>query len=328
MDKHSNLKNISLLSSYSKKSDVRNSNHRLKKNSFSNLTFDHKDYLTIQLEFQVKKLMEDQKELKLKRKILAERAEINPDERISALLKQLQSEKEKINDLTSHINKIRTEIGELDEGIYKSSVRLDERQSQVRELDKTKRTLTDIEQKLHNQRDEREKILRSLLEYRNRFALLEMQKWHTEEKPLLKAKLNSIRSEKIDIISQIDRLKRRKTRFETDKLLLNVLYERWHDKVGFLPSTDRNLPELLDLYHTKAGESNSVSEKLLLSLQELMESNIQKQIQINKERKYNMRKIKHFLQDKEVIRSQISKTHEKILQEERKIIQNVNDLIS
>lgn len=328
MDKHSNLKNISLPSSYSKKSDVRNSNHRLKKNSFSNLTFDHKDYLTIQLEFQVKKLMEDQKELKLKRKILAERAEINPDERISALLKQLQSEKEKINDLTSHINKIRTEIGELDEGIYKSSVRLDERQSQVRELDKTKRTLTDIEQKLHNQRDEREKILRSLLEYRNRFALLEMQKWHTEEKPLLKAKLNSIRSEKIDIISQIDRLKRRKTRFETDKLLLNVLYERWHDKVGFLPSTDRNLPELLDLYHTKAGESNSVSEKLLLSLQELMESNIQKQIQINKERKYNMRKIKHFLQDKEVIRSQISKTHEKILQEERKIIQNVNDLIS
>lgn len=328
MDKHSNLKNISLPSSYSKKSDVRNSNHRLKKNSFSNLTFDHKDYLTIQLEFQVKKLMEDQKELKLKRKILAERAEINPDERISALLKQLQSEKEKINDLTSHIKKIRTEIGELDEGIYKSSVRLDERQSQVRELDKTKRTLTDIEQKLHNQRDEREKILRSLLEYRNRFALLEMQKWHTEEKPLLKAKLNSIRSEKIDIISQIDRLKRRKTRFETDKLLLNVLYERWHDKVGFLPSTDRNLPELLDLYHTKAGESNSVSEKLLLSLQELMESNIQKQIQINKERKYNMRKIKHFLQDKEVIRSQISKTHEKILQEERKIIQNVNDLIS
>lgn len=328
MDKHSNLKNISLPSSYSKKSDVRNSNHRLKKNSFSNLTFDHKDYLTIQLEFQVKKLMEDQKELKLKRKILAERAEINPDERISALLKQLQSEKEKINDLTSHINKIRTEIGELDEEIYKSSVRLDERQSQVRELDKTKRTLTDIEQKLHNQRDEREKILRSLLEYRNRFALLEMQKWHTEEKPLLKAKLNSIRSEKIDIISQIDRLKRRKTRFETDKLLLNVLYERWHDKVGFLPSTDRNLPELLDLYHTKAGESNSVSEKLLLSLQELMESNIQKQIQINKERKYNMRKIKHFLQDKEVIRSQISKTHEKILQEERKIIQNVNDLIS
>lgn len=328
MDKHSNLKNISLPSSYSKKSDVRNSNHRLKKNSFSNLTFDHKDYLTIQLEFQVKKLMEDQKELKLKRKILAERAEINPDERISALLKQLQSEKEKINDLTSHINKIRTEIGELDEGIYKSSVRLDERQSQVRELDKTKRTLTDIEQKLHNQRDEREKILRSLLEYRNRFALLEMQKWHTEEKPLLKAKLNSIRSEKIDIISQIDRLKRRKTRFETDKLLLNVLYERWHDKVGFLPSTDRNLPELLDLYHTKAGESNSVSEKLLLSLQELMESNIQKQIQIKKERKYNMRKIKHFLQDKEVIRSQISKTHEKILQEERKIIQNVNDLIS
>lgn len=328
MDKHSNLKNISLPSSYSKKSDVRNSNHRLKKNSFSNLTFDHKDYLTIQLEFQVKKLMEDQKELKLKRKILAERAEINPDERISALLKQLQSEKEKINDLTSHINKIRTEIGELDEEIYKSSVRLDERQSQVRELDKTKRTLTDIEQKLHNQRDEREKILRSLLEYRNRFALLEMQKWHTEEKPLLKAKLNSIRSEKIDIISQIDRLKRRKTRFETDKLLLNVLYERWHDNVGFLPSTDRNLPELLDLYHTKAGESNSVSEKLLLSLQELMESNIQKQIQINKERKYNMRKIKHFLQDKEVIRSQISKTHEKILQEERKIIQNVNDLIS